>query len=347
MPRFPDQGIGELTRQKRLEKTAFPEDANGIDAPLSISIAETLTPEEREELLQTVEALKSQANPDDTQSLEILKDAYWKLGQGEDGIRVTRLLADAYLHQGQFSAALLEYEGILLHQPDSPEITKIIAGLEATLNPHPKAEIALDFGEVEPQPEAPAQRQPAQVEPALIATDETRMPENAAVKKAAAAPQAPDANESLARFLIQYRMVSREAIDDALCHVRSINAKLQAYPDKPGVAAGLLGELIKNGADAGELLTTILDRTKFAYIPLEHYDIDRQIVKMLPESLTLGRRIVPFDLVSRTLFVAVDNPFDNSAKLIVQQSVDYHVLWHMATPATLDHILRETYRLQA
>lgn len=287
-------------------------------------------------------------NPDDTQSLEILKDAYWKLGQGEDGIRVTRQLADAYLHQGQFSAALLEYEGILIHQPDSPEITKIIAGLETTLNPHPKAEIALDFGVDESQqPEVAPQRPAAQVEPALIATDETRIPEKTAPKKAVTAPQAPDANESLARFLIQYRMAGREAIDDALCQVHSINAKLQAFPNKPGVAASLLGELIKNGADAGELLTTILDRTKFAYIPLEHYDIDRQIVKMLPESLTLGRRIVPFDLVSRTLFVAVDNPFDNSAKLIVQQSVDYHVLWHLALPETLDRILRETYRLPA
>ena len=91
----------------------------GIDTPLSISLAEHLTPEEREQILQTVETLKTltEANPDDYQSLEILKDAYWRLENQCAGLEAARKLADAYLRLGQYSSALLEYEGILLQEP--------------------------------------------------------------------------------------------------------------------------------------------------------------------------------------------------------------------------------------
>lgn len=315
------------------------------DASLSLSIAEHLTPEEREQLLETVEALKTliQGNPDDSQSLEILKDAYWRLGMQEEGVAATRQLADTYMRLGQYSSALLEYEGILWQDPNSAEVQAILAELETRLHQGKssaasKVAISLDFG-VEEAPSSPAA-----VEPALIATEETRMPEIDR-KPFQHSSLDNDGNDPLARFLVQHRLASQEAVDSALQSVRSRNAALRADPVTPALAAGLLDELIRAGVEAEPLLAAILDRTKFAYAPLEYYDIDRQIVKTLPEHLTLGRRIVPFDLVSRTLMVAIDNPFDIPAKTLVQQTVDHPVQWHLALPSVLQHILRESYRL--
>ena len=84
------------------------------------------------------------------------------------------------------------------------------------------------------------------------------------------------------------------------------------------------------------VLSALIDRTKFAYVPLEYYDIDRQVVRMLPDDLTIKRLFVPFDLISRTIMVAVCNPFDAEAREAVQQSLDYNVTWYLAKPAT-DH----------
>ena len=61
------------------------------------------------------------------------------------------------------------------------------------------------------------------------------------------------------------------------------------------------------------LLSSLIDATKFGYVPLEYYDIDRAVVRMLPENLTLGRLIVPFDIVSRTMMIALCNPFRRRA----------------------------------
>jgi hypothetical protein len=93
------------------------------------------------------------------------------------------------------------------------------------------------------------------------------------------------------------------------------------------------------------VLSALIDRTKFAFVPLEYYDVDRQIAPMLPENLTLGRMFVPFDLVSRTMMVACCNPFDSAGREAVQQSVDYTVTWYLARPAALIRSLQSIYRL--
>lgn len=318
------------------------------DASLSLSIADHLTPEEREQLLETVEALKSLVEicPDDSQSLEILKDAYWRLGMQEEGMTATRQLADTYMRLGQYSSALLEYEGILSQAPDSAEIKGILEDLETKLHQGKSGlapSISLDFG----VDEANLSQTPIEdsVEPALIATGETRMPDREQRKPVIPSSLENDGNDPLARFLVQHRLAKQEAVDVALQNVRSHNAAMLANPDSKTIASGLLNELILAGVDPEPLLAAIVDRTKFAFAPLEYYDIDRQIVKTLPEHLTLGRRIVPFDLVSRTLMVAIDNPFDTPAKTLVQQTVDHPIQWHLAMPTVLEHILRESYRL--
>src|SRR5207237_10511192 len=114
------------------------------------------------------------------------------------------------------------------------------------------------------------------------------------------------------------------------------------------LAVSLLDYLCKDKGDCLEkLLSALIDRTKFAYVPLEYYDIDRQIAPMLPESLTLGRLFVPFDLVSRTIMVASCNPFDAAGRDAVQQSVDYTVSWYLARPSAIVKTLQSIYPLES
>src|SRR5438034_10807324 len=97
-------------------------------------------------------------------------------------------------------------------------------------------------------------------------------------------------------------------------------------------------------AQLDAVLSALIDRTKFAYVPLEYYDTDRQIAPMLPEYLTLGRLFVPFDLVSRTMMVACCNPFDSAGRDAVQQSVDYPVSWYLARQGEIINSWQSIYR---
>src|SRR5579884_3095073 len=77
--------------------------------------ATTLNPGEEAQLLQTIEMFEVivQSQPHDCQSLEILKEAYTKLGREADVIRTSKRIAEAYTQMGQLSSAILEYETVL------------------------------------------------------------------------------------------------------------------------------------------------------------------------------------------------------------------------------------------
>jgi tetratricopeptide (TPR) repeat protein len=297
--------------------------------------------EELDQVLQTIEMFEviTQANPHDCQSLEILREAYWKLGRQKEAISTTRRLADAYMALGQYSSAMLEYEGILQKEPNSPDVVAMLGEVEAKLNQPPASgqngtatnNIDLDFTAV------------VGSNPGLIATHSTKKTEHPAAKKIKLDP-ADDGNEAFAKFLIQNKLVDEEAAKTALAFVQKTNKELKGDM----LAASLLDQLQKvETVDFEALMCSVIDRTKFAYIPLDYYDVDRQIVKMLPESVTLGRLIMPFDLVSRTLMIATVNPFDAAGKEAVQQLFDYSVQWHLATPSAMFKILNDTYRLAA
>jgi tetratricopeptide (TPR) repeat protein len=301
--------------------------------------AQSVSNEELEQILQTVEMFEVilQSNPEDCQSMEILKEAYWKLGRQKEALKVTRKLADTYYAQGQYSSALLEYEGILQKEPQAMDVIAMLGEVEAKLN----------AGSA--QPEIPATDMPNSIsvdfgsvildDPTLITTNATVRPEGSG---SVHLKLDSDGNEPLAKFLIQHKLAPEDIVRGSLDRVTKLNKGVGGQ----ALAASLIDEIAHTKmVNIEALLCGILDRSKFAYIPLECYDVDRQIVKMLPETLTLGRLIVPFDQVSRTIMVALANPFDAQGKEAVQQLLDYNIQWHVASPAAIIKVLRDTYRL--
>lgn len=306
--------------------------------------APTLTPDEEEQIRQTIEMFEviTQANPQDTQSMEMLKEAYAKLGREAESLAVCRRLGDTYMELSQYSSALLEYEGILQRQPDNGEVIAALGEVEQRLQQLQASSqgssdgINLDF------------RTATLDTGNLIATKSTQTLRlqtagfsGITKELAAKLAVADDGQEALMKFLLQHRLVSEDIAMQALHLVRRRNSERAAGQ----IAASLIDEIVTRGAvDQEQLLCGILDRVKFGYIPLDCYDVDRQVVKMLPEEITLGRLFVPFDVISRTMMVAVANPFDSAGKEAVQQLVDYHIQWHLASPDSIIKLLQNAYR---
>ena len=347
---------------------------------LSTASPPTLSSEEQEQILQTIEMFEviTQANPQDCQSMDILKDAYQRVGKQKEALQVARKLADTYVELGQFSAAMLEYEGILQKEPDNGEVIVALGDVEEKLHKSgqlkPSAAMVLPSSQMTSSVIQPPSSlasgpssSPASIPPpaginldfrtvsttdggTLMTTAATMRPEGGSSMRLAGGHgetlninMADDGNEALAKFLIQHRLVTEEVVSSALERVQKKNKDLAA-----GVAAtSLVDEICRRGAIEQEaLLAGIVDRSKFAYIPMEYYDVDRSIVKMLPESLSIGRLIVPFDIISRTVMIAMANPFDALGKEAVQQLLDYNVQWHLASPQAILKVLGDTFRIE-
>src|SRR5580704_14871084 len=96
----------------------------------------TLNPSEEAQLRQTIEMFEviTQSQPQDYQSLEILKEAYLKLGMEKEVILTSKRIAQAYVQLGQLSSAILEFETILQRHPDDRDAMEAMAQIETKAN---------------------------------------------------------------------------------------------------------------------------------------------------------------------------------------------------------------------
>jgi len=285
----------------------------------------------------------TQTQPEDYQSLEILKEAYTKIGRHDDALKASRKLAEAYFNAGSYTPALHECEVILTRQPNSPEILAMLGEIEQRLQASGQAivEKSKTTGNLVNGPftKADGSLVSPNVEGSLIDVDPGRGKNLGRI-----ANLQERGDDHLAKFLIVQQLFSEEQVNSALETTKEANKDLHGQ----AMAASMLEELTRDKPQQLEaVLSALIDRTKFAFVPLEYYDTDRQIAPMLPEYLTLGRLFVPFDLVSRTIMVACCNPFDSAGRDAVQQSVDYTVSWYLARPSSIAQTLRSIYRLNS
>src|SRR5437764_9559130 len=189
---------------------------------------DTLYEEEHSQILQTIEMFEAitQTQPEDYQSLEILKEAYTKIGRHDDAMKASRKLAEAYFNSGSYTPALHECEMILTRQPSSPEILAMLGEIEQRLQASgqaivdkSKAEGSLVTG---PFSKSEGSLVSPTIEGALIDVDPGR---GKGLGRIANLQDRGD--EHLAKFLIVQQLFPEEQVNGALESTREANKDLQ------------------------------------------------------------------------------------------------------------------------
>src|SRR6059058_5501788 len=116
----------------------------------------TLNASEEAQLAQTIEMFEviTQSQPHDYQSLEILKEAYSKLGREQEAIATSKRIAEAYVQMGQLSSAILEYETILQRFPDDPDVQTALKQIESKANNFAEQPVLAEPAILKPMPES-------------------------------------------------------------------------------------------------------------------------------------------------------------------------------------------------
>ena len=247
-----------------------------------------LNPGEEAQLQQTIEMFEVivQSQPNDCQSLEILKEAYSKLGREPDVINTSKRIAQAYMQTGQLSSAILEFETVLQRRPDDAEVQAALKEIESKASN--------------------AGMESAGVEPAALtmAPDAAKSP---AKKSRAMAGEIDDGRTMLRKIFVDSKVISAGDFDLCWC-----TADLAAAP------ADAVEPFIQVLQDKGILpieksLKLLSDKSRMAYLPLEKYDVDIDLTRGFPAEVCRRWCVLPFDRMSKAILVATANPFNQQA----------------------------------
>jgi tetratricopeptide (TPR) repeat protein len=282
-------------------------------------MAITLSPGEEAQLAQTIEMFEviTQSQPNDYQSLEILKEAYLKLNREKDVIGTSKRIAQAYVQMGQLSSAILEYETILQRYPNDPDVQAALSQIESKANNFPP---------------------------------ETSPPEGSTVRiaRAVGAEQKAPRTEPSTEIDDGHRQMHKLFVESKLITARDFDL-CWSTPNLNGPPAGVVEPFIQVLADKEILpveksLRALCDKSRFAFLPLNTYDLDMDLARSFPAETCQRWCVLPFDRMSKSIFVATANPFNQQAAKELAQATGNRLLWYLAPPSDLVSNVRRAFR---
>ena len=279
----------------------------------------TTAVEDESQLQQTIEMFEVivQSQPNDCQSLEILKEAYKKLGREEDVINTSKRIAQAYMQSGQLSSAILEFETVLQQRPNDPDVLDALKSIQDTA------------GDMSAQPVDG-------FEPAALAPAAQSF--KTEFKTKPVAQQIQDGRDSMQKLFVEGKLVSAGDFD--LCWHSS---------DATSTPTDVVEPLIHNLSSRGifpleKSLKLLSDKSRMGFLPLEKYDVDIDLTRGFPADVCRRWCVLPFDRMSKAILVATANPFNQQAAKDLAQVTSYRVLWYLSTPNDLLSNLRKAFR---
>ncbi|MCX8090212.1 MAG: hypothetical protein N3I86_04645 [Verrucomicrobiae bacterium] len=282
-------------------------------------MASTLSSSEEAQLLQTIEMFEviTQSQPSDYQSLEILKEAYSKLGREADVIATSKRIAQAYVQMGQFSSAILEYETILQRCPDDPDVQAALREIEAR-----SKNVAAPPALSSPPPTPPKTRESG-----------TKL-----LKKNALRANLDDGRQAMYRLYVESKLIAAGDFD--LCWTT---------PDPLAPPQGVIEPFIQVLSDKGiypvdKSLKLLTDKARVAYLPLDRYDVDLELARAFPADTCRRWCVLPFDRMSKSVLVATANPFNQQAAKELAAATSNRLIWYLASPLDLVNNLRKAFR---
>ncbi|MBF0532830.1 MAG: hypothetical protein HQL23_07035 [Candidatus Omnitrophica bacterium] len=108
-------------------------------------------------------------------------------------------------------------------------------------------------------------------------------------------------NKQLGELLIERGVISRQQLEEALEHKKQ--------------HGGLIGEVLVHLKFATEhdIAQALTCQYGFPYLPLGNYEIDPEILKVIPENICRQFCIVPIDKIGKSLTIATANPLNMTA----------------------------------
>jgi len=255
-----------------------------------------------------------QSQPGDTQSLEILKEAYSKLGRENDVVNTSKRIAQAYLQQGQLSSAILEYETVLQRRPDDADVRAALQQIEE------KASSSV-------------------VQPAQEAGSSAAEPV-AQRRKVRTAPseEIDDGRKTMYRVFVDSKLITAGDFD--LCWR---NVDLTITPTD--VFEPFIQLLHEKGIyQLEKSLKLLTEKSRSVYLPLDRYDVDMDLTRGFPADVCRRWCVIPVDRMSKAILVATANPFNQQAAKELAAATTHRLLWYVAHPIDIVGNLRKAFR---
>lgn len=139
-------------------------------------------------------------------------------------------------------------------------------------------------------------------------------------------------NKQLGELLLERSVINREQLEKALA----------LQKDKGGLIGEILVEL--GFAKEEEIAHVLTAQYGFPYLPLGNYEINPDVISMIPGRVARQYMLVPIDKIGSNLTIAMSNPLNIQAVEDVELLCNYKVQTFVATSSDIKNAIAKYYK---
>jgi len=108
----------------------------------------------------------------------------------------------------------------------------------------------------------------------------------------------------------------------------------------------LLGQILvaKGYVSEEAIAQTLTVQYGFPYLPLDNYEVDPKVAKMIPEAVAKQYGLIAVDFVGHTLTVAMSNPLNRQAIEDVEMLTHYGIQVFVSTATSITNAIKNIYK---
>lgn len=135
----------------------------------------------------------------------------------------------------------------------------------------------------------------------------------------------------LGEILIEKGLITRDQLKDAL--------EVQASE------GGMVGEIIVRlgFAKEEEIAQCLAHQYGFAFLPLENYEIPKDIPQLIPENVASHYCVIPLDKIGNTLTIAMANPLNTQAIEDIEDITSLEIQVFVSTSTDIRNTIKKYY----
>ena len=139
-------------------------------------------------------------------------------------------------------------------------------------------------------------------------------------------------DKQLGELLMERGLISKQQLDEALA----------LQKDK----GGLIGEILVDlgFAKEEEIAKTLTAQYGFPYLPLSNYEVDSQIINIIPGRVARQYLLIPIDKIGENLTIAMSNPLNIHAIEDVELLSNCNVLVFVSTSSDIKKAITKYYK---
>ena len=138
--------------------------------------------------------------------------------------------------------------------------------------------------------------------------------------------------KQLGELLIEAGLITKDQLQHAL----------EVQKDKGGLIGQVLVDLGYVSEEA--IAQVITAQYGFPYLPLENYEIDSEIVKIVPKNVAIQYCLIPVDKIGPNLTIAMANPLNSQAVEDIALLSGLYVQLFVSTATDIKKAIEKYYK---